>query len=61
MAITLTEQISCVQRELSLRRACYPKFILKKTITSEKAEYEIEAMRTVLHTLLEVERGVRDV
>lgn len=49
--MTLDEQIKSVGREIGLRRNVYPRFILSKKITAEKAEYEIACMEAVYATL----------
>lgn len=49
--ITIDEQIQAVERELKLRRTLYPKWIEKRKIKKEKADYEIKAMEAVLESL----------
>jgi len=49
--MTLDEQIKSVGRELGLRRAVYPKFIIKGTMTKSKADHEIACMESVYETL----------
>jgi hypothetical protein len=49
--MTLDEQIKCVGREIGMRRNVYPKFILSKRMTQEKADHEIACMESVYETL----------
>jgi hypothetical protein len=51
---TLEEQIAAVRRELALRERVYPRFVANRQMTKAKADYELETMRAVLRTLLDV-------
>lgn len=51
LPITLSEEIACVERELRLRLRVYPRFVSTKRMTKEKAEREIELMRSVVDRL----------
>lgn len=48
---TLTEMLACALRELSLRKSCYPKWIEQGRLTQEKADHEIECMRSIIDRL----------
>src|SRR6185503_12138709 len=49
--VSLDNQISCVRRELSLRRAVYPRLIQNKKMTQAWADFQMDAMEAVLKTL----------
>ena len=49
--ISLEDQIKSVGREIGLRRAVYPRFILSKKLTKEQAEHELACMEAVYGTL----------
>lgn len=53
MTVSMTEQIKCVKREISMRERVYPRFIKSGKMTQEEAEREIAAMKAVLDTLNE--------
>jgi hypothetical protein len=53
--VSLSDQIACVKRELAMRERCYPGWVLRKSMTNEKAARELELMQAVLHTLEAVE------
>ncbi len=56
---TLSEQLSCVRRELALRKAAYPKWVASKRMGASVAEHEINCMQAVhatLTALIELER-----
>ena len=57
MAVTLENQIRCVQREIGLRERVYPKWVRDGKMKERVAQYEIEAMKAVLATLLDIEKG----
>jgi len=48
---TLNEQIRCVEREISMRRRVYPRFVTTGKMTAPKADEEIACMEQVLRTL----------
>lgn len=63
IAVTLTQQIASVERELNMRRNCYPRWIEKGTMSKSKADDEIRNMTAVLQTLKDFkeeneERGI---
>ena len=49
--ITLAEQIAEVQRELALRKACYPAWVKQGTLDPGAATYQLKVLEAVLHTL----------
>lgn len=52
MNVDLDAQISCLNRELSLRRRVYPKWIETGRMTRKKANDEIEAMQAAVNSLM---------
>jgi hypothetical protein len=57
--ITLAEQIAEAQRELALRRACYPKWIKNGTLRPEDANRQLLAMSEIVRTLERLEAEQR--
>jgi hypothetical protein len=49
--ITMLDQIACVKREIAMRERVYPRWVESKKMSQQKADKEIETMRTVLITL----------
>jgi hypothetical protein len=49
--MTLDEQVTCIRRELAMRRNVYPKFIANGRMTPEQADHEMQCMQAVLVTL----------
>jgi hypothetical protein len=47
---TLADQITCVRREITLRRAVYPRRVASGRMSQASAERELELMRAVLAT-----------
>lgn len=56
MYIPFSEQLACVEREISLRKAVYPRWVTAGKLTDKKAGAEIRAMEAVAETL----RGLLD-
>jgi hypothetical protein len=54
-ALTLDDQIRCVEREIVMRKAVYPRRVVDGKMSQEKARHELAAMQAVLETL----RGVK--
>ena len=52
MSIPITGQIACVQRELHMRRSCYPRWVEEGRMTQAEATAQLTAMEGVLETLL---------
>lgn len=53
-APTFDEQISCVARELALRKACYPKWVSNGRMKKEEADRELARMEAVMASLKEL-------
>lgn len=51
MAIQVTEQIACVEREIAMRKRVYPRWVADERMTQAKADHEIRAMEAVLETV----------
>lgn len=49
--VTIDQQIACVEREIAMRKRCYPGWVEKGRMTADKAAHEMNAMTEVLHTL----------
>jgi hypothetical protein len=56
--ITLQEQIAEAQRELALRRQCYPGWVKAGKLDAGDAYYQLQAMEAIVRTLtrLDVEQ-----
>jgi hypothetical protein len=59
--VTISEQIRCAQRELSLRERVYPRWVSDRRMTQDKADREIAGMRAVIATLEHVRALIDDV
>jgi hypothetical protein len=59
MAISYGEQLACVERELTMRRRVYPRWIEAGKMTKAKADAEIRAMEAVAETLRGLEQRGR--
>ena len=57
--IPLAEQIAEVQRELALRKQCYPGWIKRGTLDAGDAKRQILVMEEVLRTLLRLDAEQR--
>lgn len=49
--VTLAEQIAAVEREITMRRRVYPRWVSTNKMTQVKADREMTAMRAVLESL----------
>jgi hypothetical protein len=49
---SLDEQITAVEREIGFRLRVYPRRVAERKMKQDTADYQIEAMRAVLSTLL---------
>lgn len=49
--VTLTQQLACARRELSLRKAYSAKWVSSGRMSKESAAHEIEAMAAIVETL----------
>jgi hypothetical protein len=50
--INLNDLLGCCRRELAVRQRVYPKWVAKGTMKQDKADQEIELMRTVVEFLV---------
>jgi len=57
--ITLEEQIAEAQRELALRRKCYPAWVKSGTLTHEDAYHQLSCMEAIITTLLRLDAEQR--
>lgn len=57
--VPMAEQISCVEREIRMRRRAYPRWITAGKMSAQDAEREIRRMEAVLETLHSV-AGIRE-
>ena len=57
--ITLAEQIAEAQREVALRRKCYPGRVQAGRLDAGDATYQIRAMQAIVHTLIRVDAEQR--
>jgi hypothetical protein len=53
--IPLAEQIAEAQRELALRRQCYPAWVKSGKLDAGEAYQQLQAMEAIVHTLQRVE------
>ena len=53
---TLEAQITCVRRELAMRKNVYPKWVQSGRMKAEAADHEIQCMQAVHDTLSELVR-----
>lgn len=49
--MSLDDQISCVLREIVLRRRLYPRWVGERKMSQHKSDTELRAMEAVLATL----------
>jgi hypothetical protein len=57
--ITLQEQIAEAQRELALRRKCYPQWVKAGKLTHDEAYHQLAAMEAIVRTLMQVDAEQR--
>lgn len=53
--VSLERQLRCVKREIKKRESVYPRWVEQGRMPKQQADDELEAMRAVLATLLELE------
>jgi hypothetical protein len=60
--MSLQTQISCVRREIAIRKNVYPKWVATGKMRQGEADFEIAAMTEVLETLMKLneERGLNE-
>ena len=49
--LPLAAQIGAAKRELALREKCYPDWVRKRRLRQVDADYELLAMRAIIHSL----------
>jgi hypothetical protein len=52
---TLEAQITCIRRELAMRKNVYPKWVMSGRMKPEAADHEISCMQAVHDTLTELQ------
>ena len=57
--ITLGEQIAEAQRELALRKQCYPQWITSGKLDAGEATYHIRCMEAIVPTLMRIDAEQR--
>jgi hypothetical protein len=57
--ITLQDQIAEAQRELALRRTCYPKWIKAGKLDEGEAKWQIRVQAEIVRTLLRLDAEQR--
>ena len=57
--ISLAEQIAEVQREIALRRQCYPGWVTSGTLDAGNATRQLLVMEEVLRTLMRLDAEQR--
>ena len=57
--ITLHEQIAEAQRELALRRTCYPGWIKAGKLDEGEATYQMRCMEEIVRTLMRLDAEQR--
>lgn len=57
--IPLAEQIAEAQRELALRRQCYPGWVRSGKLDADQARHQLAAMEAIVQTLTRMEAEQR--
>ena len=57
--ITLAEQIAEAQRELALRKRCYPQGVKGGTLKAGDATYQLRAQEAIIRTLMQLDAEQR--
>ena len=57
--ITLAEQIAEAQRELALRRKCYPAWVTSGKLDPGDATYQLHVMEEIVRTLMRLDAEQR--
>jgi hypothetical protein len=55
-AVSLSQQIASVERELHIRTSVYPRWVAERRMKEETCRHELAAMAAVLETLRSLER-----
>ncbi len=53
---TFTQQIHCVEREITMRESVYSRLVERKKLKQERAVYELACMRAVWQTLIRLNK-----
>ena len=53
--IALAEQIAEAQRELALRRTCYPAWVQSGKLDAGDATYQLKVMEAIVRTLMRLD------
>lgn len=54
-AVSLEEQLACVEREISMRERVYRRWVEEKRMTQKLADRELALMKAVRETLVKVQ------
>ena len=57
LPITLADQLVELLRELKLRKAVYPKWVIQRRITQARADWQIACLEATIRTLKQVNKG----
>ena len=57
--ITLADQIAEAQRELALRKRCYPQWVKSGKIDAGDATYQIKVLAEIVRTLMRLDAEQR--
>jgi hypothetical protein len=57
--ISLAEQIAEAQRELALRRQCYPQWVKRGKLDEGEAKYQMRVMEEIVRTLMRLDAEQR--
>ena len=57
--LTLTEQIAEIQRELALRKQCYPGWVKRGSLDAGEAKRQLLVMEEVFRTLMRLDAEQR--
>jgi hypothetical protein len=57
--LTLDEQIVEAQRELALRKKCYPQWVKSGKLNAGDAKYQILCMEAIVKTLMQLDAAQR--
>ena len=49
--VSLTEQLSCAEHELGMRRRVYTRWVTERRMAQEKADHEINSMAAIVETV----------
>lgn len=55
--MNIRDQISCVEREIKMRKKVYPGLVFREKMSKTEADQEIDTMQNVLKTLQNLDQG----